>query len=123
MQCFFAQLKPAVSRNSVTWVGPIQPHESGVPYEIKIHYKLGFTPKVWVISPRIAAKGNRTVDHLYTDGSLCLHLPSEWHPRKEIATTIVPWISHWLLHYEIWRALDNWQGGGSHPLRSRRRQK
>jgi hypothetical protein len=38
-----------------------------------------------------------------------------------IATSIVPWASEWLLHYEIWRATGTWTGGGHEPKQGSKR--
>ena len=48
---------------------------------------------------------------------LCLHDPDtdEWHPRKSIAQTIIPWTIDWLACYEGWLATGEWTGGGRHP--------
>jgi len=32
-----------------------------------------------------------------------------------VATTIVPWTSLWLRHYEVWHVTGEWWGGGEHP--------
>jgi hypothetical protein len=32
-----------------------------------------------------------------------------------LCQTIVPWISEWLLHYEIWLVTGKWCAGGIHP--------
>jgi hypothetical protein len=29
--------------------------------------------------------------------------------------TIVPWISEWLMYYELWLSTGEWLGGGIHP--------
>jgi hypothetical protein len=123
MKRFFAQFRPFLFRNSVTWFGPIKPHDCAAPYNIKIQYNLGLTPRIWAISPPLVPNVRGEIPHLYTDGSLCLHLPSEWSPKHLIASTIVPWISDWLVHYEIWRATEHWEGGGSHPRSRRQRAK
>lgn len=49
---------------------------------------------------------------MYTDGSLCLHVPGEWRPDMLLAATIVPWTLEWLVHYEAWLATGEWRGGG-----------
>jgi len=36
-----------------------------------------------------------------------------------IASTILPWASEWLFHYEIWRATGEWTGGGREPAADR----
>jgi len=123
MKRLFNLLEPVLYRNSVTWTGPIRPHTTALAYKIEIRYTLGSTPRTWVTSPTLSANRYGEIPHLYADGSLCLHLPSEWNPRQLIAATVVPWISDWLVHYEIWLATENWEGGGVHPRRSRRKPK
>jgi hypothetical protein len=48
---------------------------------------------------------------------LCLYHPREksWHNELLLSEVIVPWISEWLLFYEIWSITGEWKGGGSHP--------
>ena len=47
---------------------------------------------------------------------LCLYLPKtgEWHDRRLLSGTIVPWSILWLLYFEEWLASDDWKGGGAH---------
>jgi hypothetical protein len=120
MQRLFGQLKPAIRRNSVRWTGPLVPHEAGVPYDVRILYKLGDFPKTWISGLILADERGQSVPHMYKDGAVCLNLPAEWNPRQLISHTIVPWISHWLLHYEVWLSTGEWLGGGLHPPRSAR---
>lgn len=112
---------PRDLNNKVTWVGPLTGHAAGAPYLVKIEYRLPNSPKVWVLSPQVFRYPGEKIPHVYSDGSLCLNLPGEWGPGKLIARTIVPWIAHWLFHYEIWRATDVWEGGGEHPASKPRR--
>ena len=44
-------------------------------------------------------------------------MKGEWAERMLIAEIIVPWISEWLLHYEIWLVTGEWHGGGMHVRR------
>jgi hypothetical protein len=37
-----------------------------------------------------------------------------------LAYTVVPWISEWLLYYELWLFTGEWTGGG-HPYASQQR--
>ena len=59
--------------------------------------------------------------HVFPGDNLCLHFPGEWTPEKSIATTIVPWTSEWLLHYEIWVFTGKWTGGGHQPSQGPKR--
>jgi len=98
--------------------------EGGIPYAVRIFYKLGAAPQCWVVDPPILSYPGCAVPHLYRDCSLCLNLPAEWDPKQLIASTIVPWISRWLFHYEVWRATNGeWLGGGLHPTARRHRTK
>ena len=52
---------------------------------------------------------------MYHDGSLCLYRTGQWVSGDLLVETIVPWTSEWLMHYEFWRATDEWLGsGGDH---------
>lgn len=103
-----------------TWKTTLCPSELSSSYEIKLVYKFGKNPDVFVVSPKplALAEGKLKLPHVYDHNSqwLCLyHKPSrEWTPNMMIADTIVPWISEWLLHYEYWVATGVWNGGGIH---------
>jgi len=115
MRNSFNQLQEAVSGNRAVWRGPMNHSRFGVSYEVLIEYVWPKRPKIWVTQPILVTRPGKKIPHRYEDRSLCLHLPHEWDPGKIIATTIVPWISHWLFYYEIWLATDQWLGGGEHP--------
>lgn len=102
------------------WHGTVQPTELAHNYAVRINYRLGASPRVYVEEPKLEARGDRTnIPHLYAEGNLCLFLPFgfEWDPSKLLAETIVPWTVLWLHHYEVWRATGEWMGGGQHPRR------
>lgn len=99
------------------WSGCLQPLPICAVYRVRIEYRLGQQPAVYVVDPPLAKRGADRVPHLYSSGALCLFHPkrAEWRPHMPIATTVVPWASLWLLHYENWHASGNWEGGGEHP--------
>lgn len=103
-----------------TWKTTLCPSELSSSYEIKLVYKFGKNPDVFVVSPKplALAEGKSKLPHVYDHDKqwLCLyHKPSrEWTPNMMIADTIVPWISEWLLHYEYWVVTGIWHGGGIH---------
>lgn len=104
-------------RRIATWTGVIQPTPASGTYEVRIQYEFKLFPKVWVVNPElITRESGETIPHLYSDDHLCLYLPAkrEWTKNMAIATTIVPWTSLWLYHYEIWHATGEWLGGGVH---------
>ncbi|MBN8990649.1 MAG: hypothetical protein J0H42_20590 [Rhizobiales bacterium] len=89
-------------------------------YRLRIEFREGETPEVFVESPdlRLLAEGRR-LPHVYRQDPprLCLYLPRtyEWQPWMRIDATIVPWAILWLFYYEEWLASDEWKGGGEHP--------
>lgn len=101
----------------VSWSGRLQPLALCAAYRVRIEYELGQQPTVYVVAPQLAMRGTDPIPHLYSSGALCLFHPkrAEWRPHLPIATTIVPWASLWLLHYENWHVSGLWEGGGEHP--------
>jgi hypothetical protein len=115
MKCDFRQMQAIVRGNHVTWRGPIQHTPGGTLYDVLIDFSWPQRPKIWVQHPPLTTRPGKRIPHQYEDGSLCVHLVNEWHAGKFISQTIVPWIAHWLLHYEIWLSTGEWLGGGVHP--------
>lgn len=50
--------------------------------------------------------------HLYSDHSLCLYHPSiDQSVFSKISLfQMIPWISEWLVHYELWKKYGVWLG-------------
>lgn len=67
----------------------------------------------------LEGRPGESIPHLFSDGSLCLHLDGEWSPTMLVVDTTVPWSSEWLLNYEIWKGTGTWYGGGEWPPRRR----
>lgn len=82
------------------WYGCLRPDEDSRTYNLKVEYKPGTAPKVWVSSPKV----HPNAPHRYSDFSLCLYYPryGEWHAGMFLAETIVPWAAEWLFYYEVW---------------------
>jgi hypothetical protein len=74
-------------------------------------------PEVRLVHPRLQTRDGERCPHLYPGGVLCLYLPGafEWTREMQLVGTVVPWISEWLAHYEVWLATGVWTGGGVHP--------
>jgi hypothetical protein len=101
--------------------GSLKPLDVSSEYAIRIDYKVGANPSVWVdglLAPDDESAHSK-IPHRYRDGSICLFYGSEWTSDKAIAQTIVPWLLEWLMFYEGWLATGEWQGGGTHPYPSR----
>lgn len=102
-------------KNRAIWIGNLQPSPISEVYKVKIEYIFKGIPKVWVIHPKLLTRRNgERIPHTYSGNRLCLYLPSnkEWTRNQSIASTIVPWTSLWLYHYEVWHATGEWLGGG-----------
>ncbi|MCG2781004.1 MAG: hypothetical protein L6264_08640 [Weeksellaceae bacterium] len=114
--------------HSFVWKHDISPSPLGDLYSVKMIYRFGKAPEVYVINPlplKLPPDANK-LEHCYDDEKqmLCLFYPdrSEWNETMLIATTIIPWIYDWLFHYEIWVGTGDWQGGGVHPGKTNKKQ-
>lgn len=107
--------------NQIIWKGKLKSSPIGDEYLVKVSYKKGSTPKVYILDPpklRLPV-GEKSLEHVYNHNKqqLCLYYPKakEWNETKTIASTIMPWTIDWLYHYEIWLITGHWKGGGIHP--------
>jgi hypothetical protein len=101
--------------NILVWKGKLQPTPLSQEYTIRLRYRLNKRPEVHVIDPVLKVPEGENLLHVFSGDELCLYFYGEWQPDMNIAETIIPWVSEWLLHYEIWLATGEWQGGGIHP--------
>ncbi len=98
--------------------GDIQPTPRSATYRLRITYRVGDSPRVHVLSPKLVPRDpDGALPHVYPGQRLCLYLPGsgEWSSNKSIATTIIPWAIDWLFHYELWHLTGHWSGGGVEP--------
>lgn len=116
----FPHGKGNVERNCLRWDCAIQPTPLSRQYDVRITYKFGSQPSVFVLRPSLnkLAEG-RKIPHLYSQKKekLCLYRPKygEWNPTQHLVKTIVPWIYLWLFYFEEWVISNDWKGGGDHP--------
>jgi len=101
----------------LTWIHEITPTPLSKNYKVKLTYTRGNGPKVYVLEPTLElATGTTSLPHVYSNSEqrLCLYYPKfkEWTPSQYFVNTIIPWISEWLEHYEIWLVTGEWHGGG-----------
>jgi hypothetical protein len=116
MRELFPQFK--YHRSSNSWVGCLQPSSKSPQYKIRVQFRVGFSPHVYVLEPAIASDA----PHVYrSDNSLCLYYPDDgsWSSEMLIAKTIIPWTSEWLRFYEIWCVTGRWFGAEA-PHRPRK---
>lgn len=107
------------------WNYGTQPTPISRVYQIRIRYRLGESPKIFVISPNILElAGGRKIPHLYDQAqqNLCLYLPctGEWNATKWLVDTIIPWVNLWLYYFEDWLQTNEWHGGGKHPTENQK---
>ena len=107
-----------VEKGVLSWIGDVVPSPLSRKYKVRLSYKLGDSPKIHVIDPVLHAPAGERLPHTYPGKRLCLYYPraGEWRSDMLLSQTIVPWISEWLLHYEIWQATGIWCAGGIHPI-------
>jgi hypothetical protein len=108
-----------VQNGRLSCSGTLQPFSFTEKYAVRISYRVGESPKVYVDEPALERRQpSEPIPHTYPGDRPCLYFPpneSEWSSRKIIAQTIVPWLTLWLFYYETWLSTGRWQGGGEHP--------
>jgi len=109
-----------VNAEKLVWYYTYVPHPLCQQYSLKLEYKHRGTPKVYVVNTVLARYEDQELPHVYDQEKqhLCLYDPegNEWSSSMIIATTIIPWASDWLYHYEVWLTTGDWLGGGRHPV-------
>lgn len=107
----------AVSRSGsvISWTGQITPAAMCDTYTVRVSHKSVGRPDVEVVAPKLRAYPGKRLPHMFSDGTLCLHLSNEWNGGKIIAHTVMHWAARWLFFYEIWLLTGDWQGGGHEP--------
>lgn len=103
---------PTLRQNRLTWIGSLQPSAVSPEYKVRLRYRVGGRPTVHVLDPKPDPGHRDRLPHVYSGNELCLYTPGEWNGSMSIATTIIPWAADWLFHYELWKATDEWSGGG-----------
>lgn len=91
-------------------------------YRIKIEYVAGYEPKTTIVSPIIEPKKEI---HMYNDHSICLYYPPDmrWNEKIPIYKYTIPWISEWIIFYELYLINGNiWEGKES-PVHIREKDK
>lgn len=114
------QGRGTLEKGHLVWEFLANPSPLSREYRLRILYKQGRTPSVYVDDPDLTelAQGEN-IPHVYQQKPtrLCLYLPGtgQWSAGKWIFQTIVPWTLLWLYYFEDWLATGEWKGGGKHP--------
>lgn len=108
--------------SELIWTGHLTPTELSDSYEVRVRYRVGDNPKLFVLEPVLQKRDGKRCDHMYADNRPCLYRRHDWDASMMLADTIVPWASEWLAHYEVWLATGDWTGRGEHPKPTRGRE-
>lgn len=113
----FPGSKSHIKRNCLTWEAELTPSPLSEIYTVRMNYKLKKGPDIFVINPKLIVPKDKRLPHTYPGKRLCLYYPGvgEWRGDMILSKTIVPWISEWLINYELWLTTCKWCGGGIHP--------
>ena len=78
-------------------------------YRVRIEYRAGNFPQVYIVEPRIIPNGEI---HIYKEGCLCLFYPGDmrWKDSTSIAEHTIPWIYEWIIYYELYLLTGKWEG-------------
>lgn len=117
LRASFPAAQVQLSCGQLAWRGTITPTALSREYQVSITYRFARFPTVRVLAPALEGRPDESIPHLFSDGSLCLHLDNEWSGGMLIVYTTLPWTSEWLFNYEIWLATGAWHGGGEWPPR------
>jgi hypothetical protein len=117
LKSMFPGTKIVAGPSALIWQGDITPTPLSQTYTLKLKYELDHRPHIYVVSPKLTlAPGSTKLKHVYStrEQELCIYYPpaGEWNGGMYLATSIIPWSSDWLQHYEYWVATCTWHGGG-----------
>lgn len=101
-------------RNTVCWVGEVQPELFGDIYKVSVTYKDGYHPAVKILSHDVGKRPK----HVYSGNKLCLYHPyageGRWKMNEPISSKIIPLTILWIIQWEIWKKTGRWNGD-EHP--------
>ncbi len=74
-----------------------------------MEYVVGNEPKTTILTPTIYPSKHI---HMYRDHSICLHYPPDMRRNEKIKVFeyTIPWISEWIIYYEIYKMTNVWEG-------------
>jgi hypothetical protein len=103
----FPFLKCHITNKKLICKGTIS-HEGIDEYKIRIEYREGCYPQVFIESPHIEPSSHI---HMYSNGSLCLfyHEDLKWNDYMSVAEYFIPWTVEWIYYYEIYKITGKWE--------------
>ena len=111
----FPLFRTGIINNVLIATGWLRPTDCRDQYKVKIEYKAGKEPKSTVLSPIITPSAKI---HMYSDHSLCLSYRPDmrWTNRTPVYQYTVPWISEWIVYYEIYQMNGGFWEGPESPF-------
>jgi hypothetical protein len=114
MRAKYPQFNYRYEKNGdITFKGVLKVKPEIPDYHIKIVYRPGGSPQIFVLKPVPVDDA----PHIYRNsGSLCLYHPADyhWEARKLIADDIMGWTAGWIYFYEYWLQTGEWIGPAAH---------
>lgn len=109
LQDHYDFLKCSIEKNRLTCYGTLRPFGCELDYRIKVEYVAGHEPKTTILKPQIEPDKHI---HMYGDHSICLHYPPDmkWDIKTKLYLYTIPWISEWIIFYEIYKVKGKWLG-------------
>lgn len=106
----FPCFKCTLQNDTLKCHGLITPDETRETYKISILKKYYDPPKVFIKSPIIEEPNSKI--HRYNDKSLCLYdwRDKPWKKHYLIDEKLIPWISEWIIFYELYKETGEWLG-------------
>ncbi|HIB36027.1 hypothetical protein [Mesonia sp.] len=106
----FPWLQTVVKDGKLLGKGKIKPKGCKKKYEILMVYNINETyrkERVFILNDNQIQFGK--VPHLYPGNSLCLYYPKDLPLHSDLNfVDVIPWISEWLVIYELWRKYGVW---------------
>lgn len=106
---------PVVDGGRLTWTVELTPTPLSVTYTVRLEYQPGDRPVVTVVDPPLQRRDGELLPHVFEGDKLCLDFADFDDTKHLIADLLIPWVSDWLYHYEMWFITGDWHGGGIHP--------
>ena len=103
-----------IRHNNCEIIFKIKPSEISREYLVMFKIINNEKPKIYILKPNLHDENNKErPPHMYSleEGQICLFLPNEIS-RNDKYVKVIPWISEWLIHYEIWKCTGVWHGRG-----------
>jgi hypothetical protein len=110
-----AGFRCSVGNGELTAVGDLQPLRINACYRVRLTYRPGSRPRVFVEDPPLRARPDERIPHVWGPDEPCCFDPRrpDWERYMPLAHSVIPWLAKWLFFYEAWLVTGKWLGGGA----------